>query len=93
MSADLAALRSYVTYDSGAQNKADTTVLLTVTHSNLKARFLELRFDTHVRRPAPAAPPPACGRACNRAGPCPARSRAVPEKWNTNAGRHLRRRR
>ena len=49
MSADLKALRDYVTYDTGSLNKAETTVLLNVTHSNLKAMFMELRFDLHVR--------------------------------------------
>lgn len=49
MSSDLKALRDYVTYDTGSLNKAETTVLLNVTHSNLKAMFMELRFDLHVR--------------------------------------------
>lgn len=49
MNSDLQALRDYVTYDSGSLNKAETTVLLNVTHSNLKAMFMELRFDLHVR--------------------------------------------
>ena len=51
MSADLAALRAYVTADTGAQQRAESTVLLTVTHSNLRATFMELRFDLHVRLP------------------------------------------
>lgn len=46
---DLLALRDYVTHDTGILNKAETTVLLNVTHSNLKAMFMELRFDLHVR--------------------------------------------
>ncbi len=49
MSADLAALRAYVVADTGAQARAESTVLLTVTHSNLRAVFMELRFDLHVR--------------------------------------------
>jgi hypothetical protein len=49
MSAALADLRSYVTADTGAQNRAESTVLLSVTHSNLRAVFMELRFDLHVR--------------------------------------------
>lgn len=48
MSADLAALKAYVTAETGAQNKADSTVLLMVTHSNLKARFMEIRFDLYM---------------------------------------------
>ena len=61
---ELNALRNYVTHDSGSLNKADSTVLLMCTHSNLKARFMELRFDRYVRpRPphanhATAVPPP-----------------------------------
>lgn len=57
--ADLLALRDYVTYDSGFSNKAETTVLLNVTHSNLKAMFMELRFDLHVRFSV-------CTRLCGR---------------------------
>jgi tubulin-folding cofactor B len=52
MSADLAVLRAYVTADTGAQQRAESTVLLTVTHSNLRASFMELRFDLHVRLPS-----------------------------------------
>ena len=56
MSASLAALREYVLADTGAQAKADSTVLLSVTHSNLRAVFMELRFDLSVciPRAAPA---------------------------------------
>ena len=46
---ELNALRNYVTHDSGSLNKADSTVLLTCTHSNLNARFMEIRFDRYVR--------------------------------------------
>lgn len=48
MSADLQNLRDYVTYESGGQNRGDTTVLLHVTHSNLKARMFEIRLDRHM---------------------------------------------
>lgn len=43
----MAALRSYVTADSG-MNKADFTVSMTVSHSNLKTQFLDLRLDKHM---------------------------------------------
>lgn len=48
---ELQQLRAYVTAPGkfGA-NQADSTVLLHVTHSNLKAEFMELRFDQHVRK-------------------------------------------
>ena len=46
---DLVNLREYVTAETGSLNKADSTVLLMVTHSNLKARFMEIRFDRYVR--------------------------------------------
>jgi len=47
---ELQQLKDYVTAPGkfGA-NQADSTVLLHVTHSNLKAEFMELRFDKHVR--------------------------------------------
>jgi hypothetical protein len=47
---DIAALRAYVTAEgnSGA-HQADSTVLLHVTHSNLQAQFIEIRFDLSVR--------------------------------------------
>ena len=70
---DLRALRNYVLADTGAQNQAESTVRLMVTHSNLKANFMEIRLDMHVsadkgagtvplplRRPCPAAPPRRC---------------------------------
>lgn len=47
---DLRALRDYVTAGSNMQAQSESTVLLAVTHSNLKARFMEIRFDRHVRR-------------------------------------------
>lgn len=49
LTGDLKALRDYVTAPGQMQNQADGTVLLSVTHSNLKARFMEIRFDRHVR--------------------------------------------
>ena len=48
MSQDLQALRDYITYETGGQNKGETTVLLHVTHSNLKARMFEIRLDRHM---------------------------------------------
>ena len=45
---DLAALKGYVTYDTGAQNRAETTVLLHMTHSNLDRHFQEIRLDRHM---------------------------------------------
>lgn len=41
-------LRDFVTYDSGGQGRGSTTVLMHVTHSNLKARMFELRLDRHM---------------------------------------------
>ena len=35
--------------DGGMQNRNASTVLLQVTHSNLVARFMEIRLDQHVR--------------------------------------------
>mmetsp|Transcript_18317 Transcript_18317/g.51694 ORF Transcript_18317/g.51694 Transcript_18317/m.51694 type:complete len:283 (+) Transcript_18317:15-863(+) len=47
--ADVQALKDYVRGPSGQEaGRADSTVLLQVTHSNLKARFLEIRFDRHM---------------------------------------------
>lgn len=45
---DLQALRDYVMADTGAQNQAESTVRLLVTHSNLQASFMEIRLDKHV---------------------------------------------
>ena len=50
MTSDMEALRNYVTYDSGTLNQAESTVLLNVTHSNLKANFMQIRLDKHVSR-------------------------------------------
>ena len=44
---DLASLKTYVLGPS-SQNKAEDTVVLSVSHSNLKQRFAEIRFDLHV---------------------------------------------
>lgn len=44
----LEALKAYVTAP-GSQQQAASTVRLLVTHSNLKARFMEIRLDKHVR--------------------------------------------
>ena len=49
MAQDMAALAAYVKGpDSGFQSKADGTVLLHATHSNLKASFIELRLSLHM---------------------------------------------
>jgi tubulin-folding cofactor B len=47
---DMGDLRSYVrTESTGMQARAESTVLLGVTHSNLKlTRFLEIRLDCHM---------------------------------------------
>lgn len=47
LNSDLRTLREYVTAP-GSQNQADDTVRLLVTHSNLKAKFMEIRLDLHV---------------------------------------------
>lgn len=49
--ADIQALKDYVKGPS-SQNQADTTVRLQVTHSNLKAHFMEIRLDLQVRSKA-----------------------------------------
>ncbi|KAL1521164.1 hypothetical protein AB1Y20_022717 [Prymnesium parvum] len=41
-------LRDYVVYESGGQNRAESTVLLHCTHSNLQARMFEIRLDRHM---------------------------------------------
>lgn len=47
--ADVQALKDYVKGPSGMEaGRSESTVLLQVTHSNLKARFLEIRFDKHM---------------------------------------------
>ena len=48
---DVDALKEYVSAPGNfGQNQAESTVRLHVTHSNLKAEFIELRLDLHVRR-------------------------------------------
>ena len=48
--ADIQALKDYVAAPGNlGQNQAESTVRLHVTHSNLKAEFMELRLDLHVR--------------------------------------------
>lgn len=49
MSVPQEALRAYVLADTGAQNQAESTVRLVVTHSNLQASFMDIRLDLHVR--------------------------------------------
>jgi len=48
MSSDLAALRAYVTADTRAQRRDPTTLRVRVSHSNLRASFLEIRLDAHA---------------------------------------------
>jgi tubulin-folding cofactor B len=48
MTPDMQTLRDYVTHDSGIQNQHESTVLLELTHSNLKAKFMQVRLDKHV---------------------------------------------
>lgn len=45
--ADIQALKDYVKGPSSAA-QAESTVLIHCTHSNLKARFFEIRLDRHV---------------------------------------------
>jgi tubulin-folding cofactor B len=47
MSSDVAALRAYVTAETGAQRAHASTVRVMVSHSNLRATFLEIKFDAH----------------------------------------------
>lgn len=51
--ADIQALKDYVKGPS-SQSQADSTVRLQITHSNLKAHFLEVRLDLQVRNSPPA---------------------------------------
>jgi len=48
MSQDMQALRNFITHESGGQARGESTVLLHVTHSNLKARMFEIRLDKHM---------------------------------------------
>ncbi len=52
--ADIQSLKDYVKGPS-SQNQADSTVRLQVTHSNLKAHFMEIRLDLHVSTHQPSA--------------------------------------
>ena len=46
---DIAQLKAYVAAPaSGIQQRLDSTVLLSVSHSNLSSRFMEIRLDLHV---------------------------------------------
>ena len=50
---DIEALKEYVSAPGNfGQNQAESTVRLHATHSNLKAEFIELRLDLHVRAPS-----------------------------------------
>ena len=47
--ADIKQLKDYVkSNDGGMQNQAASTVRLHVIHSNLMAKFVEVRLDRHV---------------------------------------------
>jgi tubulin-folding cofactor B len=41
-------LKDWVSGEAGYQNKGESTVLLHVTHSNLKMRMFEIRLDRHM---------------------------------------------
>lgn len=45
-------LKDYVGAEGkgGGANQGESTVLLHCSHTNLKAQFMELRFDRHVRK-------------------------------------------
>jgi len=47
--ADIQQLKDYVSAEgkAGGANQGETTVLLHCSHSNLKAEFMEIRFDRH----------------------------------------------
>jgi hypothetical protein len=47
---DIDSLKDYVR-GTGGQSQAESTVLLHCTHSNLMARFFEIRLDKHVGAP------------------------------------------
>lgn len=46
--ADIEALKAYVSAPVSNQNQAESTVRMAVTHSNLKANFMEIRLDKHM---------------------------------------------
>lgn len=58
--ADIEALKAYVSNPVTSLNQAESTVRLAVTHSNLKATFMEIRLDKHVRRETDGATPLQC---------------------------------
>ena len=68
---DLLNLREYVTADTGSLNKADSTVLLMVTHSNLQAGSRFVSWDPDASR-GPGRSRPVLDR--HRARSEPARS-------------------
>ena len=45
---DIQAFKEYVQSNETGMRQAESTVLLHVEHSNLKAHFHEIRFDLHV---------------------------------------------
>lgn len=56
--ADIQQLKDYVAgEDGGMQAQAGSTVRLHVSHSNLKAKFMEIRLDKHVGPPFPLPVP------------------------------------
>ena len=84
-SAELASLRAYVTDPTGRAGlaQASSTVLLNVEHASLKANFVELRLDRHVRFflcffPAPA--PHGEEKPRQRRPPAPPTHRPTPSK-------------
>ena len=44
----MASLKSWVNHESGGQAQGESTVLLHITHSNLKMKFMEIRLDRHM---------------------------------------------
>ena len=48
---DVDQLKAYVK-GTGGQNMSESTILLHATHSNLQAKFFEIRLDKHVRSSA-----------------------------------------
>ncbi len=56
--ADIQQLKDYVSAsDGGMQRQAESTVRLNVSHSNLKAKFMEIRLDLHVCSEPLSSPP------------------------------------
>uniref|UniRef100_A0A061S2S3 Tubulin-folding cofactor B n=1 Tax=Tetraselmis sp. GSL018 TaxID=582737 RepID=A0A061S2S3_9CHLO len=48
MISEIQELRDYVLADTGFQRKAESSVLLEVTHSNLRTKFMQIRLDLHM---------------------------------------------